>query len=238
MRITQNTLLVLIHSLFALLISGCSHLASGSGIPPAVPPLPQSTPDLIALEPGLFAGTHFYLEDDPQRSRIEQELDRLPDLEDDADESQIQAYWARLTSLFAEDYLSPQMVVDRWRIASYGSPDVEDARLQFKENFHVEIILDASGSMSGKNRGAHENGARQRSDQGIRGQLARRRQRFAARLRTFGRPLRRIRGNRGKNWVRSLPPMNPTAIPARFRREREISAGSRTVPINSTPETG
>lgn len=90
------------------------------------------------------------MEDDPQRSRIEQELDRLPDLEDGADESQIQAYWARLTSLFAEDYLSPQMVVDRWRIASYGSPDVEDARLPFKENFHVEIILDASGSMNGK----------------------------------------------------------------------------------------
>ncbi|USG65673.1 VWA domain-containing protein [Brevibacillus ruminantium] len=62
----------------------------------------------------------------------------------------MKTYWAQLLRLFAEDYLSPQMVVDRWRVASYGSPDMEDARLQFKENFNVEIILDASGSMNGK----------------------------------------------------------------------------------------
>jgi Ca-activated chloride channel family protein len=65
-------------------------------------------------------------------------------------DSLTEAYWTELLGLFAEDYLSPQMVVDRWRMASFGSPDVGDARFQFRENFNVEIILDASGSMAEK----------------------------------------------------------------------------------------
>jgi Ca-activated chloride channel homolog len=131
-------------------LGGCSWGAAVTGSAPHASRLPQTTQELIAAQPGPLAGTHFYLAHYSQRSDIANILDRLPPLVDGLDEAMVQAYGEKLLALFAEDYASPQTVVDRWRVASFGSPDMEDARFQFKEHFNVEIILDASGSMAGK----------------------------------------------------------------------------------------
>ncbi|MBR8658921.1 Ca-activated chloride channel family protein [Brevibacillus aydinogluensis] len=131
-------------------LGGCSWGTAVTGSAPDTSRLPQTTQELIAAQPGPLAGTHFYLTNHPQHSDIAKILDRLPLLVDGVDEAMVQVYGEKLLSLFAEDYASPQTVVDRWRVASFGNPDIEDTRLQFKEHFNVEIILDASGSMAGK----------------------------------------------------------------------------------------
>lgn len=136
--------------LLIVLMCGCSLGGAGSGSAIKMPQLPQTTQELIASEPGPLAGTHFYLAQYAHRGEIANVLDKMPPLLDGMDESLLQAYWIQLLTLFSEDYLSPQMVVDRWRMASFGSPDIEDARFHFRENFNVEIILDASGSMKEK----------------------------------------------------------------------------------------
>jgi len=112
--------------------------------------MPETTQELITAQPGPLSGTQFYLANYPHRAQITKILDRLPPLVDGMDQSLVDVYWGQLLTLFTEDYLSPQMVVDRWRMASFGSPDVGDARFLFRENFNVEIILDASGSMKEK----------------------------------------------------------------------------------------
>lgn len=133
----------------SLSLGGCSLGGGVTGSTPEVS-LPQNAQELIASQPGPLSGALFYHPQYPHRAEIEKILDRLPPLLDGMSESLTEAYWAELLGLFAEDYLSPQMVVDRWRMASFGSPDVGDARFQFRENFNVEIILDASGSMAEK----------------------------------------------------------------------------------------
>jgi Ca-activated chloride channel family protein len=150
MGINHRGRLILLHSVVILFLCGCSLRASGIGSPPPEPEMPQTTQSLIAAEPGPLAGTQFYLARYPYRQEIIKILERLPNLVDGMDEAVLRAYWAKLAMLFAEDYLSPRTVVDRWRVASFGSPDIEDTRLQFREHFNVEIVLDASGSMSGK----------------------------------------------------------------------------------------
>ena len=45
------------------------------------------------------------------------------------------------------DFQDPQIVVDNMKFALSGSPEA-DPRFSFKENYNVEIILDASGSMA------------------------------------------------------------------------------------------
>lgn len=147
---TKKSLKLLLYSLLTLLLCSCS--VQSAGVTPAQeqPTLPQTTQELVSLQPGPLAGTNFFLPQYPYRADIQQILDRQPNLVDGMDEAILNVYWANLTSLFAEDYLSPQMVVDRWRVASFGSPDIGDARLQFREHFNVEIVLDASGSMAGK----------------------------------------------------------------------------------------
>lgn len=151
MRNIHRRLFVLMNSfLILLLASGCSLGAAGAGSQSGGSRLPQTTQELIAAEPGPLAGTQFYLAQYPNRAAITNILERMPTVVDGMDQSLLDTYWNQLLLLFSEDYLSPQMVVDRWKMASFGSPDIGDARFQFRENFNVEIILDASGSMAGK----------------------------------------------------------------------------------------
>lgn len=133
-----------------LSLCGCSLGSAVTGSAPGIPRMPESTQELIGAEPGPLSGTHFYQENYPHRAQIAKILDQLPPIIDGMDTSIADVYWGQLLTLFAEDYLTPQMVVDRWRMASFGSPDVGDARFYFRENFNVQIILDASGSMKEK----------------------------------------------------------------------------------------
>lgn len=108
-------------------------------------PTPPATAEGIIAQPiGELAGMN-------HKEDLEMFVDRLlelPSLEN-ADEEVLDLYWNTVYHLFAEEFPSPQDLIDSWKTVSFGSPEMEDLRYQFKEQFNVEIILDASGSMAG-----------------------------------------------------------------------------------------
>lgn len=108
------------------------------------PDAPQTTEDLIAYPSGPLAGQYY----DDNRQDIEETLAELPKLNQESDEETVKAYWGKLLSLFAEDYPDPADLIEEWKLDEFGNPELDDPRLQFKENYNVEIILDASGSMA------------------------------------------------------------------------------------------
>lgn len=108
-------------------------------------PIPPVTVEEIISQPvGELAGMN-------HQEDIEVFVERLKELPElkEADKEVIEQYWNTVYHLFAEDFPSPQDLIDSWKTVSFGSPDMEDTRYQFKEQFNVEIILDASGSMAG-----------------------------------------------------------------------------------------
>ncbi|MBS4220624.1 VWA domain-containing protein [Bacillus sp. FJAT-49711] len=108
------------------------------------PNLPEDAQSLLSYTPGMFSGT-FY---DDDETAIEEELSKLPALKEEDGEEEVKKYWAKLISLFAEDYPDPNEVVENWKKEDFGNPEIGDPRYEFKEQYNVEIILDASGSMA------------------------------------------------------------------------------------------
>ncbi len=106
--------------------------------------VPQTTEELIAYPAGPLSGQYF----DDNREEIEETLSKLPKIDETPEQETVKAYWAKLLSLFAEDYPDPADLLSEWKMTEFGNPEWNDPRLQFKENYNVEIILDASGSMA------------------------------------------------------------------------------------------
>lgn len=71
----------------------------------------------------------------------------VPPLTEQASEEEMNLYFDYLYSLTAQDFQNPQDVLDQLEYALSGTPEA-DERFAFKENYNVEIILDASGSMA------------------------------------------------------------------------------------------
>lgn len=114
-------------------------------IPERLTKKPETMDDFAVLPPGRFAGLSFQ----DHSEEFTKVLHQLPNIENPDDEI-IDMYYLALLGLFAEDYPDPQQIIDNIKFASFGSPDIEDPRYQFKDQYNVEIILDASGSMAEK----------------------------------------------------------------------------------------
>lgn len=112
-----------------------------------VPPLPQTLEELLAYPAGELAGGATIDSQAPDDAVV-QVLENLPPLAGDASEEELKQYFAVLFSFFAEEYPDPNDVINKWKTEDFGSPDIDDPRYQPKENYNVEIILDASGSMA------------------------------------------------------------------------------------------
>ncbi|MFB1083286.1 VWA domain-containing protein [Jeotgalibacillus sp. JSM ZJ347] len=78
--------------------------------------------------------------------QVLEEMRSLPALSEDATEEELDAYYKYFYSLVAFDFPDPQTVVDQMQFQLSGTPEA-DPQYQFKENYNIEIILDASGSM-------------------------------------------------------------------------------------------
>ncbi|MBG9943259.1 VWA domain-containing protein [Brevibacillus formosus] len=102
----------------------------------------ETTEDFLNTPPGLFAGKSY----DDNKEEIETELKKFPYIEN-PDEEIANLYYLALLGLFAESYPDPQQIINDMKMDYFGSPEIEDPRYQYKENYNVEIILDASGSM-------------------------------------------------------------------------------------------
>lgn len=109
-----------------------------------LPELPTNLEEMLAYPVGKFAGQKY----EKNAEEIEKVLDQFPRTDEKVNQETLTNYWNKLVTLFAEDYPDPQNIVNKWGAFSFGGPGVEDPKLQFKENYNVEIILDSSGSMA------------------------------------------------------------------------------------------
>lgn len=111
-----------------------------------VKPLPTSTNEIFTYPNGSLAGTSVF----GSKEAEEQLFKTMPKLPEDADEETIELYFNNIVAMYWSGFTNPSTLVDKWKLYSLGSPDMEDPRYQFKENYNVEIVLDASGSMAKK----------------------------------------------------------------------------------------
>lgn len=114
-------------------------------IPTEITKIPESAAEIANFSIGRYAGTHH----SEHEGELREFINQLPAI-DNLDQELINTYYLSLLNLFAEDYPDPQQMIDDMKMASFGSVEIEDPRFQFKEQYNVEIILDASGSMAGK----------------------------------------------------------------------------------------
>lgn len=108
------------------------------------PSPPVDTKSFLQYPSGKFSTVNY----DENQEAIEEELSKWPELAKEDGEEEVKKYFGNVLALFAEDYPHPDKLVAEWKENDFGNPELEDPRLQFKENYNVEIILDASGSMA------------------------------------------------------------------------------------------
>ena len=113
-----------------------------SMIPEGLTKLPETAEEFYNLPPGRFAGVPY----GHQYKEIEKVLQQFPNIEN-PDVEILDLYYLALLGLFAEDYPEPEEIINQIKLTSFGSPDMDDPRYQFKEQYNVMIVLDASGSM-------------------------------------------------------------------------------------------
>jgi Ca-activated chloride channel homolog len=111
-------------------------------IPEGLTKLPETAEEFYNLPPGRFSGVSYGKQDE----EIEKVLQQFPNIEN-PDREIIKLYYLALLGLFAEDYPEPEEIINRIKLASFGSPEMDDPRFRFKEQYNVMIVLDASGSM-------------------------------------------------------------------------------------------
>lgn len=110
-----------------------------------VEPLPQTLNDLAAMAPG-YTG-HLSVIDDQDKMKIDELTKNLPDISDNPTNEELDNYYSALLSVYQQDYEGPEDLMQELKFQSIGSPNIDDPRMQFKENLNVMVILDASGSM-------------------------------------------------------------------------------------------
>lgn len=111
-------------------------------IPAELKKIPETAEEYYSLLPGRFSGTDY----SEQEEEIQKVIKQIPNIKN-PDEETIKLYYLALLGLFAEDYPEPQAIIDQIKLNSFGNPDLDDPRFQFKEQYNVMIVLDASGSM-------------------------------------------------------------------------------------------
>ena len=116
----------------------------------AADPLPQSLAELEQLPTG-YTGFISILDEDGQK-KIDELTAHLPDISGERSENELDHYYNGLLAVFQQDFKGPDELIAKLKFQSIGSPDIDNPRMQFKENMNVLVILDGSGSM-GKNIG-------------------------------------------------------------------------------------
>ncbi|PFG03898.1 VWA domain-containing protein [Bacillus sp. es.034] len=113
-----------------------------------LPDIPQNEVDIIHQRPGVFANKEV-LGDEVQKQVIKH-IEDLPPLPEKPSKEEYDKYFQYVYSLAANDFPDPDDLVKKWEFSMYGSPEMENPKFKFKENYNVEIILDSSGSMNAK----------------------------------------------------------------------------------------
>ena len=108
-------------------------------------PLPSNLNELAIRTPG-YTGYLATIDKEDQK-KIDELTKDLPDISGEPSEEELDAYYSQLLAVYQQDFEGPEDLINQLKFQSIGGPDVEDPRMQFKENLNVMVILDASGSM-------------------------------------------------------------------------------------------
>src|SRR5699024_980817 len=95
--------------------------------------------------PGIFANAENLWD---MEQEVEEEMQKLGEMSENPTDEEYEKYLRYMYSLVAQDYPNAEDMVKKWEFASFGNPDLPDAKFHFKENYNIEIILDSSGSMA------------------------------------------------------------------------------------------
>ncbi len=109
-----------------------------------VEPIPTEMAGFVSQNQGMFGNTSVY----DNENEVKKELKKLPQMSENPSDEEMDSYFRYIYWLVSRDFPNPQDMVKKWEFGSFGNPDLPDARYQFKENYNVEVILDASGSMA------------------------------------------------------------------------------------------
>ncbi len=109
-------------------------------------PLPQTLAELAALPPGYTGPQLFGIHED-DHPKLDELTAHLPDISGEPTEAQLNHYYNEILAVFQHDFNGPEELLAKMRFQAIGNPDIEDPRMQFKENLNVLVLLDASGSM-------------------------------------------------------------------------------------------
>lgn len=111
-----------------------------------VKPLPTTLDELANLPVG-YTGPFLSSLNEEDRKKLDELTKDLPDISNEPSQEELDNYYSEILAVFQEDFKGPEDIIEELKFQSLGSPDVEDSRMQFKENLNVMVILDASGSM-------------------------------------------------------------------------------------------
>ncbi|WP_167751469.1 VWA domain-containing protein [Lentibacillus salicampi] len=107
--------------------------------------IPTDIEGLANQPPGPLANAKDIYE---MEDEVKDNLDKLGPMSENPDDEEYEKYSRYMYWLVAEDYPNPEDIIKKWEFASFGDPDLPDAKFHFKENYNIEIILDSSGSMA------------------------------------------------------------------------------------------
>lgn len=107
---------------------------------------PQTSADLINQPTGPFGGRD--LNSDEEKQKIADEIKDMPSLPENATEEDFDKYFRYVYSKVSGDFPNPEDLISKWEFAMSGNPELPDQKYQFKENYHIEVMLDSSGSMA------------------------------------------------------------------------------------------
>ncbi|WOV88249.1 VWA domain-containing protein [Sporosarcina oncorhynchi] len=108
-------------------------------------PLPQSLAELEELPAGYTE--YISILDEEGQKKIDELTAHLPDISGEPSQNQLDHYYNGLLAVFQQDFNGPDELIAKLKFQSIGSPDIDNPRMQFKENMNVLVILDGSGSM-------------------------------------------------------------------------------------------
>ncbi|WP_139343332.1 VWA domain-containing protein [Virgibacillus siamensis] len=109
-------------------------------------PIPTDVEGLAKQTAGPFGGDKKNIYDLEQK--IKKKFEKLGPMSKNPTDKEYRKYLRFMYWLVSENYPNPQDMIKKWEFASFGNPDLPDAKFHFKENYNVEIILDSSGSMA------------------------------------------------------------------------------------------
>ncbi|MFD2750218.1 VWA domain-containing protein [Virgibacillus siamensis] len=109
-------------------------------------PIPTDVDGLAKQTAGPFGGDEKSIYDLEQK--IKKKFEKLGPMSKNPTDNEYKKYLRFMYWLVSENYPNPQDTIKKWEFASFGNPDLPDAKYHFKENYNIEIILDSSGSMA------------------------------------------------------------------------------------------